>query len=145
MAAPSAGNRQPWHFVAITDRDRLDKLSEVHPYAKMLKEAALCVCVCGEPPAGLANYWVQDCSAAMQNLLLAAANLDLGSVWLGIHPNPQREEDIRQLLSLPGHITPMGLAAIGYPGEEKPAQTRYDQQKVHYQQYGGENPNCPID
>jgi nitroreductase len=148
MAAPSAGNRQPWHFVVVTDRASLDKIAEIHPYAKMLNEATLCICVCGEPASSLGNeqrkYWVQDCSAAMQNLLLAAASLDLGSVWLGLHPNPQREEEVRAFLNLPPNITPLGLAAIGYPDEEKPGQTRYAQDKVHYHQFGGETPNCPI-
>lgn len=149
MAAPSAANRQPWYFVVVTDRALLDQIAEVHPYAKMVKEATLCICVCGEPASSLATgskkYWVQDCSAAMQNLLLAAANLDLGSVWLGVHPSPQREEEVKQLLNIPGHITPLGLAAIGYPGEEKPAQTRYDAGKVHFQKFGGENPKCNIE
>ncbi|MTI95157.1 MAG: nitroreductase family protein [Firmicutes bacterium] len=150
MAAPSAANRQPWHFVVITERERLDNLAEVHPYAKMLKEATLCIAVCGEPAVSLSNqtgdrYWVQDCSAAMENMLIAAANLDLGGVWLGVHPVLDREEDIRRQLKLPENIFPLGLAALGYPAEEKKAQTRYTEAKVHYQQYGGANPSCPTD
>jgi nitroreductase len=148
MAAPSAANRQPWKFVVVTRRELLDQLASVHPYAKMLGEATLCIAVCGEPAVSLASsegdrFWVQDCSAAMQNLLLAAANLGLGSVWLGVHPTRQREDEIREVLGLPDNIIPLGIAAMGYPAEEKPAQTRYDETRVHREIYGGENPACP--
>lgn len=141
MAAPSASNRQPWQFVVITRRTTLDRIAEVHPYAKMLMEAPLCICLCGRNEV---KHWVQDCSAAMENLLLAAANIDLGGVWLGVHPNPEREAEVRELLALPPDITPLGLAALGYPGEEKDSQTRYDAEKVHYEVYGGVNP-CPTE
>lgn len=141
MAAPSASNRQPWQFIVITRRATLDAIAEIHPYAKMLKEAPLCICVCGENEN---RYWVQDCSAAMENLLLAAANLDLGGVWLGVHPNQEREAQIAEILALPRELTPLGLAALGYPAEEKPAHTKHNPEKVHYEVYGGISP-CPTD
>jgi len=142
MAAPSASNRQPWHFIVVTERDKLDQLSEIHPYAKMLKEATLCVVVCGDPEeatsknSGL-SYWVQDCSAAMQNLLLAVTSLDLGGVWLGVHPNEEREKIIKDFLKIPNRIRPLGLAAIGYPDEEKEANTHYKKERVHREIFEG--------
>ncbi len=142
MAAPSAANRQPWHFIVVTQREILDQLAEVHPYAKMLKEAPLCVVVCGDPEeatsknSGL-SYWVQDCSAAMQNLLLAASSLDLGGVWLGVHPNEEREKGIKDLLKIPEKIRPLGLAAIGYPEKEKKPNTHYREERVHGEVFEG--------
>ena len=131
MAAPSASNRQPWRFVVITRRELLNKLADIHRYAKMLYEAPLCICVCGNTEA---KHWVQDCSAAMENLLLADANLDLGGVWLGVHPNAELEEAIKEVLEIPAGYAPLGMAALGYPGETKPAQTRYDEDKVEYRE-----------
>ncbi|MBN1766034.1 MAG: nitroreductase family protein, partial [Sedimentisphaerales bacterium] len=101
MAAPSAHNEQPWHFVTINDRTILEKITEVHPYAQMLKEAPLAICVCGdkslENDPGV-DYWVQDCSAATENILIAATALGLGSCWLGILLRPERMEALTQLL-----------------------------------------------
>ena len=82
MAAPSASNRRPWHFVIVTDREKLDELAEGHPYGKMLFEASLCIAMCGDPDIS-SRFWVQDCSAATENLLLASVGLGLGVVWLG--------------------------------------------------------------
>ncbi len=136
MAAPSAGNRQPWHFVVITDRTALNALGSVHPWAAMLTEAPLCIAVCGEPASSKAEaFWVQDCSAAMENLLLAAVCLDLGAVWLGIYPAEKPVRTVRDLLNIPSNITPLGLAVVGYPAEDKPANTRFDQSKVHSEQF----------
>lgn len=142
MAAPSASNRQPWHFIIITDREKLDKLAEIHPYAKMLEEAPLCVVVCGDPEEATSKnsgltYWVQDCSAAMQNLLLAVSSLDLGGVWLGVHPNEGREKEIKEFLKIPHYIRPLGLAAIGYPREEKDPNTHYRGERVHREIFEG--------
>ena len=89
MAAPSSSNRKPWHFIVVTDRRTLDKLAEVHPYGKMLSEASLCIAVCGDKTIS-PRYWVQDCSAATENLLLAATALRIGAVWLGVHPRKER-------------------------------------------------------
>lgn len=128
MAAPSASNKQPWQFITIRERGMLTKLAELHPYAKMLNEATLCIAVCGEKAN---KYAVQDCSAATQNILLAAAALDLGSVWLGVHPNPEREPQVSELLEIPDSHFPLCLIAIGHPAEQKPPADRYDPAKVH--------------
>jgi len=128
MAAPSASNKQPWHFITITERATLTKLAELHQYAKMLNEATLCIAVCGEKAN---KYAVQDCSAATQNILLAATGLGLGSVWLGVHPNAEREPQVAQLLEIPDSHFPLCLIAIGHPTEQKPPVDRYDPTKIH--------------
>ena len=132
MAAPSAGNEQPWEFVVIRDRAKLDRATEIHPYAGMLKSAPLAILVCGnldrEKHKGM---WVQDCSAAVQNLLLAAANIGLGTCWCGVHPAPEREEAFRQLCGLPANVVPFALVAVGVPDEEKGPADYFDPARVH--------------
>jgi len=132
MAAPSASNKQPWQFITITDRDTLNKLADLHQYAKMLYEATLCIAVCGDKAN---RYAVQDCSAATQNILLAATGLNLGSVWLGVHPNPEREPQVAKLLDIPDSHFPLCLIAIGHPAEQKPPADRYDLTRVHAEQW----------
>jgi nitroreductase len=132
MSAPTARNRQPWHFVVVTRKDLLEELSRRHPYGKMLANAAMAVIVCGDP--GLEeeeSYLVQACSAATQNLLLAVESASLGAVWLGVHPRRERSESIRDLLAIPENIIPVSLVSIGFPAEEKPRNTNYRQSRVH--------------
>lgn len=133
MSAPSAGNQQDWHFVVITDREILDEIPKFHPYSQMLKQASVAILVCGNIEVeSHRGYWIQDCSAATQNILLAAHGLGLGAVWLGIHPGRDRVEGISDLLNLPSHILPLSLISIGYPAEEKPKSERYDDAKISY-------------
>lgn len=136
MAAPSAGNQQPWHFVVIRDRATLDRIPEVHPYSRMLYEAPLAILVCGDERLEKhEGMWVQDCSAATQNILLAATTRGLGSVWLGVYPRKDRMSGIAQLVGLPDEITPFSLVAIGHPAEEKPPAHRYSEERVHYERW----------
>jgi len=131
MSAPSAGNQQPWHFIVISDRKILDEIPKFHPHTQMLKEAQLAVLVCGEP--GLekhAGYWVQDCSAATQNLLLAVHAKGLGAVWTGIYPREDRVIAMRKLLGIPDQVIPLALVPVGFPAEEKPGAERYDGSRV---------------
>jgi len=130
MAAPSASNRQPWHFIVVTDRQTLDSLARAHPYGKMLFEAPLYIIVCGDKTVS-PRFWVQDCSAASENLLLAAAALGLGAVWLGVHPRESRVGPIRKVLKIPGTIVPLNLISIGHPGEEKEPRTQFNKLRVH--------------
>ncbi len=130
MAAPSASNRQPWHFVVVTERATLDRLAESHPYAKMLFEAPLCIAVCGDTSIA-PQFWVQDCSAATENLLLAATALGLGGVWLGVFPSEERVASVRELLSIPEPVLPLNLIAIGHPAERKEPRTQFDAARVH--------------
>jgi nitroreductase len=134
MAAPSASNRKPWHFIVITDRKILDNLAEVHPYGKMLFESPLCIVVCGDKRIS-PNYWVQDCSAATENILLAAAALGLGAVWLGVHPREERVNPIREVLNIPENIIPLSLVSIGHPAEQKEPRTQYDELRVHHDRW----------
>ncbi len=127
MAAPSARNIRPWHFAVIKNRQILNKITEIHPYSYMLKEAPMAIAVCGKHDE---RYWVQDCSAAMQNILLAATSLGLGSVWLGVYPREERTQEIKNLLELPENISPLGITAIGYPNETKPNKELYEDEKV---------------
>ncbi len=132
MAAPSAGNQQPWEFVVIDDRAVLDKIPSVHPYAEMLKQSPLAILVCGDlTREKRKGFWIQDCAAATQNLLLAATTLGLGSVWLGVYPREDRVEGLRALLNLPEHIVPFALVPVGEPDEHKPPSDRYDATRVH--------------
>lgn len=132
MAAPSASNLKPWHFVVVTDRERLKALAEAHPYGKMLAEAGLAIAVCGDPAIS-ERYWEQDCSAATENILLAATALGLGAVWLGCHPRVERKAALRTVLKIPESIEILSLISIGYPAEEKPARTQFDPARVHYE------------
>ena len=102
MAAPSAGNQQPWQFVVLRDRETLTAITEWHPYAKMLPSAPVAVVVCGDPgDAKWAVLWEQDCSACTENLLIEAELLGLGAVWLGVHPLEERVTALRALLGIP--------------------------------------------
>ena len=130
MAAPSAKNRQPWHFVVVRDGKTLEKLSEAHPYGKMLAGAAAAIAVCGDMNVA-PDYWIQDCSAATENILIAVAALGLGAVWLGCHPRPERVALIRGVLGIPEHIGVLSLISIGHPAEVKEPRTQYDKSRVH--------------
>jgi nitroreductase len=134
MAAPSASDLKPWHFVVVTARQTLKDLAESQPHGKMLFEAALCIAVCGDPTIS-ERYWVQDCSAATENLLLAAAALGLGAVWLGVHPRAERVAAVREVLSIPQAIVPLNLISIGYPAESKKPRTQYNEARVHRERW----------
>ncbi len=129
MAAPSASNRKPWHFVAVTKRETLCELAEAHPFGKMLAGAGAAIAVCGDP--GISPQWVLDCSAATENILIAAATIGLGAVWLGCHGNPERERAIRGVLDIPDSIGMLSLLSIGHPAEEKEPRTQFDAARVH--------------
>jgi len=132
MCAPSAGNEQPWEFVVINDRKLLDRIPEFHPYATMLKEAPVAILVCGDLKREKhKGYWVQDCSAATENMLIAVNEKKLGAVWLGIYPREERVAGLRKLLGIPENIVPFSLIAIGYPAEVKEPADRFDPARVH--------------
>ncbi len=136
MSAPSAGNQQPWQFLVVNERRILDEIPSIHPYSAMLKEAALAILVCGDLQLETnKGYWVQDCSAATENLLIAAHAVGLGAVWLGIYPGEERVVAFRELLGLPEHVVPLALAAIGYPAETRPPANRYDAARVRYNRW----------
>lgn len=136
MQAPSAGNQQPWHFVVIRNRDTLTAIQEIHTYSAMLKEAPAAVLICGETALQrYEGYWVQDCSAAVQNLLLGACGMGLGSVWLGIYPIPERVDGLRRILSIPESVTPFALVALGHPAEKKGFVDRFNPERIHHEKW----------
>jgi len=136
MHAPSARNQQPWHFVVVTERGILNQITQVHPYAKMLVEAQLAILVCGDETLELSQgYWVVDCSAATENILLAAHGIGLGAVWLGLHPREERKQAIRDLFKLPENIQPLSLISIGYPDEVKETPERFKPERIHYNKW----------
>ena len=130
MSAPSGMNRKPWHFVAVTEREKLDRLGATTKAWGMLKDAPLAVVVCGDPEIS-EKYWDQDSVAAVENLLLAVSMLGLGGVWLGCHPNPERVAPVREILGIPAPIVPIAVLSIGHPAEEKEPRTQYDEERVH--------------
>ena len=134
MNAPSASNRQPWHFIVVDDRSKLDALMEVHPYSKMLAQAPLAIVVCGDTKVS-SSYWQQDCSAATENLLLAARALGLGTVWLGVYPREDRVNGISRIFQLPAHVKPLAVVAVGHPAEEKGRVDRWQEERVHRNQW----------
>jgi nitroreductase len=134
MAAPSAVAKDPWEFIVLTDKKRLATVAEALPNGKMLTDAPLGIIVCGDMQrahSGELSYLIQDCSAAIQNLLLAASMLGLGACWLGVHPRPDRIAHIRKVFDLPESVLPIAAIAIGYPAETKEPRTRYNLDYVH--------------
>ena len=144
MSAPSAGNEQPWHFVVIRERAILDEIPKFHRYSQMLREAPAAIVVCGNMrralPGPTKRFWVQDCSAATENILLAASGSGLGAVWVGVHPIGPFVTSVRRALSLPKHVAPLCVIYVGHPAEEKEPRSQYDEMRVHWQEYGKKEP-----
>lgn len=142
MAAPSAMNRRPWEIVIINEPEGMDALRRVIRFGRYIAPAA--VVVCGNRlrglPAGAGDFWVQDCAAAMENLLVGATALGLGTVWLGVYPLRSSMEKLSAELGLPAHVVPMGAAYVGYPAEEKAPRTQYQPEWVHWQRMGPARP-----
>lgn len=138
MAAPTAMNVQPWSFVVVTERAVLDSLESVHPYSN-LATATAAIIVCGDMQKYdddiLRQYWVQDCSAATENILLAAHGLGLGAVWCGVYPSAERVSGVRRVLDLPGNIMPLNLISMGYPDGEFTPKDKWNPDVIHYQKW----------
>jgi nitroreductase len=138
MAAPSAVAKDPWHFLLIRDREPLDRIVKILPNGQMLRQAPAAIIVCGDINRAHGNevsYMLQDLSAAVENILLAATALGLGSCWLGMHPRPDRIDNIRTLFSLPENIIPMCGIALGWPAENPEPRTRYNPERVHLEKW----------
>lgn len=133
MSAPSAGNEQPWHFIIINDPALLNEIPSFHNHSQMLKDASLAILVCGDINQDLhKGMWIQDCSAATENILLAVHAKKLGAVWLGIYPRKDRMDGMKNLCKLPDNIIPFSLVSIGYPAENKEKSNRFDKSRIHY-------------
>jgi nitroreductase len=137
MAAPSASNNCPWEFVVVTEDGTMEKFRQRLPYGKFYAPAA--IIVCANPDLGSREasfvYWVQDCSAATENILIAATGLGLGTCWQGIYPREERVQAVREILGLPEKVTPLCVIYLGYADEEKEARTQYDPVRVHWERY----------
>ena len=135
MAAPSAINRQPWAFVVINDRSILNAIGKSLPYAKAMYSAPLAIAVCGNLKMKLPIYkdfWVQDCSAATQNMLLAAKAMGLGSLWMGVYPIEHLQKSISEILQLPKHIVPLNIVAFGYAENDGLPKEKFDSSKIKF-------------
>ncbi len=136
MAAPTAGNKQPWKFVVVKDRQKLKAISEHYKAMSMAENAPLAIVVCGDMnltfPGEGAGYWVQDASAATQNLLLAAHAMGLGAVWCGVYPVQERVNYVQALLDLPEDIMPLNVVPVGYPAEDPAPKDKWNPDNVRY-------------
>lgn len=137
MAAPSASNSRPWEFVAITDEETLKTLRSRLKYGKCNAPAAIVVCANLKIAANesATRFWVQDCSAATENLLIAAAGMDLGAVWIGSYPKKDVMDTLRETLNIPEDVFPLSFVYVGYPAEEVYPRTQYSEDRVHWEKY----------
>lgn len=137
MAAPSAMNRKPWEFIVITEPDRVAALRRRLVLGRYNAPAAIVVCgnLKRAAPAIARDFWVVDCSAAAQNILLAAAGLGLGAVWIGVYPLRPVMALVARVLDLPKHVRPLAVLWVGHPAEHKPPRTQYDEQQVHWESF----------
>ena len=136
FSAPSAHNMQPWHFVIVKNPTTLENITEMHPYAKMLPQAGCCIIVCGDDEVQkVKGLIIEDCSAAIQNILLAAHGIGLGAVWCGLYPSPEFKKLISVAVKLPENIQPIGMIVVGHKLEDKEPADRFDKAKIHNEQW----------
>ena len=139
MAAPTAMNKQPWHFVVVTDKGQLQKLSEANPYAAMAAKAPLAIVVCGDmnkaAEGNAREFWIQDCSAATENILLATTGMGLGAVWTGTYPSKERCADVAKVLGLPESLIPLNTIVIGYPDADVSPKDKWNTENISYNTY----------
>lgn len=137
MHAPSAHNRQLWHFIVCTDRQELAEFDRMHPYASMLKQAPVCIVVCADLSLESGeSFYQQDCAAATENILICAQDMGLGACWMGVAPDKTRMEDFKSYLKLPAQVEVFSLIAVGWPDEKKKrAEDRYKPERVHHDKW----------
>ena len=137
IAAPSARNRQPVAFVAVTERPVLDALGEGLPFTKMLFNAGACIVVCGDSSVplqeGATDLWHQDAAAATENILLAAEAMELGAVWSALYPYPDRENHVRKMVKLPPSVTPFSIIPVGHPAGKDQPKDKFRPEKIHWE------------
>lgn len=138
MAAPSAVAKDPWEFIVVRDKDMLGRIADGLPNGQMLRDAAVGLVICGDMDKAhdhQESYMLQDCSAAIENTLVAASMLGLGTCWLGVHPRQERVTHLRNLFGFPENVIPVSVIAMGWPAEQKEPRTRYDEDKLHWEQW----------
>lgn len=138
MAAPSAVNAQPWAFIVVTEKEVLDSLNTIKPWFN-LKTATAAIIVCGDMTKAMEGegreYWVQDCSAASENILLAAHAYGLGAVWCGVYPNQEIVNGVSKVLEIPENIIPLNIITMGYPDENPEPKDKFKTENIHYQKW----------
>lgn len=139
MAAPTAIDKRPWVFVVVTDKNMLSKLAEGLPYSKMIVSAGSAIVVCGDLTKTMEGeakeFWIQDCSAASENILLAAEAIGLGAVWTGMYPIAKNVEFAQKTLGIPENVIPLNIIAVGHPvGTEKP-KDKFDPANIHWEKW----------
>lgn len=136
MAAPSAINKQPWAFIVVTDEEKIAALGEALPYSRCSNHPAVAIIPCGDLtkaiPGEMANFWINDVSAATENLLLTAHAMGLGAVWTGLHPDMNRARLVQEMLGLPEHIIPLCVVPVGVPAEHPDIKDKYKPENIHY-------------
>ncbi|MBS3810913.1 MAG: nitroreductase family protein [Halanaerobiales bacterium] len=132
MLAPSAGNEQPWHFVIIDEESIINEIPNIHPYSKMITQVKKAILVCADlNHTKYEGFWIQDCAAATENILLKAVDLGLATVWLGIYPDENRVAKFKNLFNLPADIIPFSLIPVGYPADKKKTPNRFKENRIH--------------
>ncbi len=138
MSAPSTCNFQPWQFIVIQNNETVKDMSNIHKYAKMFKNAKAGIIVVGDMEKTLKNskdYWIEDCSAATENMLLCIEALGLGAVWTGIYPVEERVNKLKEYFNLPENIVPFALIALGYPKGPQKVKNKWDETKIHWEKW----------
>jgi nitroreductase len=139
MAAPSAINKQPWAFIVVTDEEKIAALGEALPYSRCSNHPAVAIIPCGDLSKAiegeLGAFWINDVSAATENLLLAAHAMGLGAVWTGLHPDMNRAKMVQEMLGLPEHIIPLCVVPVGVPAEQPEIKDKYKPENIHYNQW----------
>ncbi len=138
MSAPTAVNIQPWAFIAVQQRKVLDELCTRLPYAKMLDKAGAAIVVCGVPDKDdtyARDYWVQDCSAASENILLAVHSMGLGAVWTSVYPDAEKMANARQILDIPENIIPLNVIPVGTPKDEGHVTDKFREENIHWEKW----------
>lgn len=136
MFAPSAVNKQPWHFIIFRDKSTINSINEVHPNSVMLNKASAGILICFDKKLEHdEGYGPVDCSAATQNMLLAAHGMELGACWVGIYPREQRIAALHKLFNLPEHVIPFAVISVGYPNEVKQKPERFKKDRIHYEKW----------
>ena len=139
MAAPSAINKQPWAFFVVTDQALIDRLGAALPYSRCQNGAACAIIPCGDLSKAIEgagrDFWINDVSAATENLLLAAHAMGLGAVWTGLHPDMERVKMVQEMLGMPEHIVPLCIVPVGVPAEQPAVKEKYNEANIHYNQW----------
>ena len=136
MCAPSAGNQQPWQFIVATEKELLKKISATHINADMVERVSVAILVCGDLSCEThKGYWMIDCAAAAENILLEVVEHDLGACWVGIYPRENRVKYLKELFNLPNNIIPFAVISIGYPAEQKEPNNKFYAERAHYNKW----------